>query len=82
MQLSLDLELPMIPIENRTEIENFTNRFNNDRIVPTLSLFTPQGHLLRENVLPEMLQQQHLADIKSNWQHYLQVIEERELAAQ
>ena len=52
LELSYDLEMPMVPLGLRNEIESFTNRFNNNRVVPHLTLFSNTGDLLCENVLP------------------------------
>mmetsp|Transcript_26244 Transcript_26244/g.35034 ORF Transcript_26244/g.35034 Transcript_26244/m.35034 type:complete len:96 (+) Transcript_26244:278-565(+) len=56
LDLSRELDMPMVSIENRSEIEQFTNRFNNDRTVPHLTLFSNAGHLLCENVIPDLPQ--------------------------
>ena len=76
LELSFELGMPIVPIELRSEIESFTNRFNNNRVVPYLTLFNNTGDLLCDNVLPELLQHETLSEIKSNWLHWLTVVSE------
>ena len=49
----------------------FTNRFNPERIVPQLTLFSARGSLLRENALDGMEKLRGTEDISMKWRNWL-----------
>lgn len=61
----------MIPILQKAELQSFTNKFNPERLVPQLSLFSSQGSLLCQNALPEMLTMRKADEILNTWRFWL-----------
>ena len=69
--MSADLGMPFVPIQERNALEQFTNRFNPERIVPQLTLFSTRGSLLRENALDGMEQMRGTDEINHSWRNWL-----------
>ena len=69
--MSSDLGMPFVPIQERTALESFTNRFNPDRIVPQLTLFSTKGSLLRINALNDLVDLRDINDINQTWRNWL-----------
>ena len=65
--------MPIVPMmESRIEISYFTNKFNPDRNVPQLTLFSDEGNLIQTNALTELINLRNVEEISSTFRYWEQ----------